>query len=61
MKVIGIIIFIIAMILYVRFVLRKSERDWVYMQESNRKHNEWMIQCGRDQKAWEQIKNKRLR
>lgn len=47
MLIIGITLFVIAMVFYVRFVWRKSERDWEYIQETNRKHNEWMVDHGR--------------
>ncbi len=50
LRLIGTAIFIILMALFVRFAWKKSERDWEYMQESNRNHAEWMVQFGRDVK-----------
>lgn len=47
LKILGTVLFIVAMIVYVILVVRKSNRDYEYMQESNREHNEWMVQQGR--------------
>lgn len=48
MEIIGTAIFVILMIIFLRFAWRKSERDWEYMQESNRRHAEWMVNFGRE-------------
>lgn len=55
--IIGTAIYVILMIIYVRFALRKSERDWEYMQESNRRHAEWMVNFGRAMERNEGVRN----
>lgn len=55
-RIIGTLLFVVGMFFFMRFAWRKSERDWKYMQESNRKHNEWMVRQGREMERYEQGK-----
>jgi hypothetical protein len=55
-RIIGTVLFAVAMFFFLRFAWRKNMRDWEYIQESRRKHDEWMIECGRHQAEWEQKK-----
>lgn len=56
LRIIGTILFGLGMTVLIYFSCRKSKRDWEYMQESNRKHNEWMIEQGRQMERYEQSK-----
>lgn len=47
-KWIGTALFIIGMIFYVRYAIRKANRDYEQMRESDRKHAQWMVEFGRD-------------
>ncbi len=47
-------IFIVGMILFIRYVWRKGERNWEDMMERERKHSEWMVEFGRSMERYDQ-------
>jgi hypothetical protein len=46
LKIAGSVLFIIGIIFYVIFAVRKSNRDFEHMQRSSREHAQWMIDFG---------------